>query len=169
MTDDPRVEFCRREHSRLVGALSLYCGDTYLAEEIAQEALARACRSWGRIQDYDSPGAWTHRVALNLASSHFRRRAYERRARERLAARTPAAHHDPDTAVNVAVREAVAALPPRQRAALVLRYFSDLPVAEVAKHMGCAEGTVRALTSQAVAALRGRLAVEVTEEPVDVA
>ena len=169
MTEDPRVEFCRREHARLVGTLTLYTGDAYLAEEIAQEALARACRNWERIKDYDSPGGWTHRVALNLAGSHFRRRAYERRARERLAARTPVAHHDPDTAVNVAVRDAVAALPPRQRTALVLRYFSDLSVAEVAAHMGCAEGTVRALTSQAVAALRGRLAVEITEEPVDVA
>ena len=169
MTDeDPRVEFCRREHPRLVGALSLYCGDSYLAEELAQEALARACRSWSRIRDYDSPGAWAHRVALNLANSHFRRRTYERRARERLAARTPQAHHDSDSAVAMAVREAVRQLPVRQRTALVLRYFSDLPVADVARLMGCAEGTVRALTAQAVAALRGRLAVEILEENVDV-
>jgi RNA polymerase sigma factor (sigma-70 family) len=67
----------------------------------------------------------------------------------------------------VAVRAAVAALPPRQRAAIVLRYFADLSVRVTAAVMGCAEGTVKALTSKAISALRARGLVD-DEEHVDV-
>src|SRR5688500_17429750 len=52
------AEFCRREHQRLVGALGLYCGDFDLAEELAQEALARVWRDWATVQRKDSPAAW---------------------------------------------------------------------------------------------------------------
>jgi RNA polymerase sigma factor (sigma-70 family) len=62
----------------------------------------------------------------------------------------------------LAVRAAVAALPPRQRAAVVLRYFADLSVDQTAAVLGCAPGTVKSLTSQAIASLRDRFEVEVT-------
>lgn len=167
MDEDPRIAFCRREHPRLVGALSLYTGDADLAEELAQEALARACRSWRQVEAYDAPGAWVHRVGINLANSYFRRRACERRARERAAAQ-PVAYAEPDAADAVAVRAAVASLPRRQRTALVLRYYGDLPVAEVAALMSCREGTVRALTAQAIAGLRARLDLTEITEVLDV-
>ena len=61
--------FCRREYPRLVGVLSLYCGDAGVAEELAQEALVRVYESWRRMHTMASPGAWVHRVAINLASS----------------------------------------------------------------------------------------------------
>jgi RNA polymerase sigma factor (sigma-70 family) len=163
--EDPRVAFCRREHPRLVGALSLYCGDSDVALELAQEALARACRDWGRVSQMAAPGAWTHRVAINLANRTFRRRAAERAAQHRQASGPPAPH-EPDHADAIAVRAAVVGLPRRQRTALVLRYYSDLPVAEVAELMSCSQGTVKALTHQAVAALRARSGlVEVEEVP----
>lgn len=73
------VAFCVEEHPRLVGALSLYCGDRALAEELAQDALTRACRDWRKVRNFAAPGAWTHRVAMNLANSYFRRRAAETR------------------------------------------------------------------------------------------
>lgn len=167
MDDEARIAFCRREHPRLVGALSLYTGDADLAEELAQEALATACRSWKQVERYDAPGAWVHRVAINLANSYFRRRAAERRARERAAAEPPE-YDQPDAADAVAVRAAVASLPRRQRTALVLRYYADLPVAEVAALMGCRDGTVRALTAQGIAGLRARLALEQVTEVLDV-
>ena len=62
------------------------------------------------------------------------------------------------------MRDAVAALPERQRRALVLRYFSDLPVVEVATMMGCPEGTVKTLTARAIAALRGAGLVDDRED-----
>lgn len=137
-----------------MGALTLYCADRHLAEELAQEALARACRSWSRVSVMSAPGAWVHRVAINLANRHFRRRRLVLGAARRRNAGMPEAHDDDDVATAVAVRAAVAALPVRQRTALVLRYYSDLPVAEVAVVMGCAEGTVRAWTFKAIRALR---------------
>ena len=78
------VAFCAEEFPRLAGALSLYLGDRAIAEELAQEALLKACRRWERVSQLESPGGWTWRVARNLAKSHLRRRRAERRARARL-------------------------------------------------------------------------------------
>ena len=156
MTGLPDLDaFCRREHPRLVGALTLHCGDPHVAAELAQEALARACDQWSSVRRMDAPGAWVHRVALNLASSWFRRRAAERRASGRFAGRQ-VEDPGPDRADALAVRTAVATLPARQRTALVLRYYSDLSVEQTAEAMRCAPGTVKSLTSQALAALRER-------------
>jgi RNA polymerase sigma factor (sigma-70 family) len=147
--------FCRELYPRLVGALALDTGDAGLAEEIAQEALFRAYLRWPAVSAMASPAAWVFRVALNLRSSRIRRRRLERRAAGtglRVVAAAPA-----DPADVLAVREAVARLAPRQREAIVLRYFADLPVRDAAEAMGCREGTVKALTAQAIAALRHRL------------
>jgi len=144
--------FCRREWPRLVGSLSLFTGDADLAEELAQETLARVCRDWRKVSNLDAPGAWAHRVAINLARSHYRHRAVARRHAPALAATHTT--DDADTASAIAVREAVARLPVRPRTALVLRYFADLSVAETAEAMRCPEGTVKTLTRQAILALR---------------
>jgi RNA polymerase sigma-70 factor (sigma-E family) len=154
MVMDEVHEFCRRVRPRLVGTLSLLVGDANVAEELAQETLARVWVGWARLGPLTEParGAWAYRVAVNLANSWWRRRLAERRALGRF---TDRARGDPDLADAVAVRRAVATLPRRQRTALVLRYYADLPVAEVAALMGCAPGTVKALTSQALRGLRG--------------
>jgi RNA polymerase sigma-70 factor (sigma-E family) len=148
------VHFCRTEYPRLVGTLSLYCGDRYVAEELAQEAIVRVIGGWPKVRRLDAPGAWAHRVAINLANSHLRRELAERRAKQRLSARAPHVHHDPDTPSALAVREAVARLPKRQRAVVVLRFFADLSVREVADLLDCPEGTVKSLTAKALASLR---------------
>jgi RNA polymerase sigma-70 factor (sigma-E family) len=169
--DDPTgvIGFCHRVRPRLVGTLSLLCGDGDAAEELAQETLARVWLRWSRVRELDEPlaTAWTYRVAVNLANSWLRRRIAERRARARLAARATDIPVDPDPADAVAIRRAVAALPRRQRTALVLRYYADLPVAEVAALMGCAPGTVKSLTSKALTALRQVEGMQVAEEVVD--
>jgi RNA polymerase sigma-70 factor (sigma-E family) len=144
--------FCRREWPRLVGALSLFTGDADLAEELAQETLARVCRDWRKVATLDAPGAWAHRVAINLARSHFRHRSVVRRHASALVPTNTT--DDADTASALAVRQAVARLPVRPRTALVLRYFADLSVAETAEAMRCPEGTVKTLTRQAIRALR---------------
>ena len=71
---------CEREHARLVGMLGLYCGDGAVAEDLAQEALIRLCRDWRKVRKLEAPERWLYRVAINLAHSHFRRAATERRA-----------------------------------------------------------------------------------------
>lgn len=150
------ASFCEAEYPRLVGSLSLYCGRADLAEDLAQEALERACMRWEQVEAMDHPGAWVHRVAINLTNSRFRRFAAERRAYCR---HGPSRDSYPATDVAAAqeVRQAVADLPPRTRAAVVLRYFADMSVGEAAEAMGCAEGTVRSLTHKGLATLRAHL------------
>lgn len=146
--------FCAEVRPRLVGTLALYCGDAGVAEELAQETLARVWLAWPRVRTLQSPAGWAHHVALNLARSSFRRRAAEHRAARRLEGQAVLAHWDPDGADTVAVREALARLPSRQRAAVVWRYYGGLSSLEAAQVMGCAPATVRALTSQALRRLR---------------
>jgi RNA polymerase sigma-70 factor (ECF subfamily) len=142
--------FCNAEWSRLVGALSLYTGDAVLAEELAQEAVARLCRHWTKVAKMDAPAAWLHRVARNLAHSHFRRARVAARAAERARSSTVVS----DDADAIVLRTAVAALPPRERDAIVLRYYVGCSVRETAVALGCPEGTVKTLTHRAIALLR---------------
>jgi RNA polymerase sigma-70 factor (sigma-E family) len=146
--------FCQAEYPSLVGLLGLYCGDLFLAEELAQEALARACRDWRKVRAMDRPDAWLRRVAMNLAKSRFRRRHAEHRANQRLQARTTDVHEDPDTARALSVRQAISALPHRQKAVLILHYYGDLTLAQVAEVLDCSEGTVKSLAHRAVQRLR---------------
>ncbi len=161
--DSELAEFCRLEWPRLVGSLTLYTGERDLAEDLAQEALIRACQHWAKVREAASRSAWVHRVAFNLAKSQFRRRATLRRV-QRLEI-VESSTREPDAALHLAVRSAVGALPEPQRRALVLRYFSDLPVREVATLMGCPANTVKTHTRRALEALRdaGLISNEVAE------
>jgi RNA polymerase sigma factor (sigma-70 family) len=148
---------------RLVGSLVLYCGDRQLAEDLAQEALARAIANWGRVSALTTPEGWAYRTAFNLARSSFRRNAVERRYRGRLQVAEPL----PDAADAVAVREAVRALPERQRAVVIARFFLGLDVAETARMLRIREGTVRAHTFKAIANLRAAGLADDAEEVID--
>jgi RNA polymerase sigma factor (sigma-70 family) len=152
--DDELAEFCHAEHRRLVGTLSLYCRDRYLAEELAQDVLVLVIGNWSRVRHMQSPSAWAHRVAINLANSYLRRRLAERRATRRLGSRPHPEHHGPDTPTAIAVRSAVAALPKRERAVVVLRFFADFSVREVSQLLALPEGTVKTLSARALRSLR---------------
>ena len=149
--------FCGREFPRLVGALDLYLGDLAVAQEIAQEALIKAASRWERVSGLDSPSAWTRRVALNMATSHLRRRTAERHARARLAAMAHPVAAEEEVGAYADVRQAVAALPDKQRQAVILRFFLDMTADQAATSMGCSADAVRALTSRASVHLRQRL------------
>ncbi len=141
---------------RLVGSLTLYCGDRQAAEDLAQEALVRAWMKWRKVVRMNSPEAWTYRTAFNLATSWGRRGQAERRAVGRLADRAAstvsAAAADPTDVI--AVADAVVSLASRQRTAIICRYYLGLGVDEAADAMGCRPGTVKALTSQGISRLR---------------
>lgn len=149
---DDLATFCRREYPRLVGALAYYTGDPDLAEELAQDALVQACRHWDRLVGFEAPGAWVHRVGINLANSRFRRTAAKRRAERHLG--PPGDHRDPDSAAAVALRAVIAGLPRDMRTVIVLRYFADQSVKEVARHLRVPENTVKTLTRRAIERLR---------------
>jgi RNA polymerase sigma factor (sigma-70 family) len=130
------VEWYRREHPRLQRSLVVLCGDADVAAEIADEAFARALARWSRVGSMASPGGWTYRVALNLLRRRKRREAMESRV---LAA---VADDVPQILPHLEVWQSVAALPERQRTAVVLRYVADLPEAGIAQAMGVTRGTV---------------------------
>ncbi|MEX2421664.1 MAG: sigma-70 family RNA polymerase sigma factor [Actinomycetota bacterium] len=171
VTDTQRAQerFCAEAWPRLVAAMSHYCGDVYLAEELVQEALVRACRRWSRVSVMSSPEGWTYRVAVNLANSAWRRQRAERRARQR---------HGPDREVarpvavedQLLVRAALQTLTAQQREAVVLRHVLELSVAQVAEVLDTSPGAVRGLTHRAVRQLRESLELEdpVIEEANDV-
>jgi len=142
--------------------------DPALAEDLAQETLAKVCTHWRRVRKADSPSAWAHRVAFNLAKSHGRRQGRWARVQPLLAAR-PLGAVDLDRASALAVRDALATLPTAQRQALILRYFADLSVLDTAAAMSCPENTVKTHTRRALEALRlsGLLddEIELADEP----
>jgi RNA polymerase sigma-70 factor, ECF subfamily len=147
--------FFERHYGATLRAVSLAIGDSGRAEDLTQEAFARAFRRWSSVSKLERPMAWVYVVALNAERKRWRR---DRQARER----EPRAGSVPDVAGGVlstiVVRDALDRLPPRQRAAVVLRYLGDLTVADIANVMGCAEGTVKATLHQALRNLRVDLA-----------
>ena len=147
-------DFCRDVWPRLAASLGFYCHDRALGEELAQEALARAWARWNRVSALDSPEAWVYRVALNLSHSRFRRARAERRAMSRVIVPSPDIEAMGRSTDAIAVRAAVAQLPERQRAAIVLRYFAGMSVREVAEVMKCPENTVKTHTRRGLDALR---------------
>jgi RNA polymerase sigma factor (sigma-70 family) len=160
--DEPIRAFLDGEYAQVVATVALVCGSTATAEDSVQEALARAWERLDRGDGIDRLAAWVTTVALNLARSQMRRWRSERRARDRLGplrddlSDAPAASGDAH-----AVREALRALPRRQREVTVLRYYLGLDVREIAAHLGIAEGTVKAMLFRA----RQSLAALLREPP----
>lgn len=162
---DP-AQFCDEVRDRLVGSLTLYCGDRGIGEELAQEALVRAWERWSSVSKMEHPEAWVFRTGTNLANSWLRRRGIERRANERAVTSTAASpSHGQDDLLDL--RSAVASLPPRERATVIARFYLDLSVEDTAIALGCAQGTVKATTAHAIARLKSSASfnVEVLEAP----
>ncbi len=132
--------FYLREFPAMVALACAVSGSRLAAEDLAQEALTRAYRSWSKIGEYDKPGAWLRRVTINLSLSARRRLASETRARLRLGPE-PLLSEAPE--LHDEVWEAMRKLPGKQRAAVALHYLEDLPVASVADAIGCAESTAK--------------------------
>jgi RNA polymerase sigma-70 factor, ECF subfamily len=137
----------RREHPRLVAALTLVGGNADMAKDAADEAMARAWERWDRVAAMASAGGWSYRVGINVLRRRQRRAAIERRVmgRHRVIGVPPAVEE---------VWEVVAALPARQRTAVVLRYGADLTENDVAEAMGVSRGTVAATLRDARRNLR---------------
>jgi RNA polymerase sigma-70 factor (sigma-E family) len=130
----------------------LLCGDGHRAEDIAQSTAVAIYTNWKRVRAADNTDAYVHRMLvreyLNQRRLSWARVLLTDRMPERVAP-TGASVED-----RVAVLAALSALPKRQRAAVVLRYFSDLSVQDTAAALGCSEGTVKSQTARGLATLR---------------
>ncbi len=150
-------DFCADLWGPLVGTLTLKVGDRGTAEELAQEALARAWERWPEVSAMEAPDRWVFRVALNLAGSWIRRRGAERRARQRLIQRSSVGGADGNDAESLDLRDAIRALPNREREVIILRYYGELSVRDVAELLNISEGSVKSAAFDARARLRGTL------------
>jgi RNA polymerase sigma-70 factor (sigma-E family) len=135
----------------------LLCGDWYLADDLVQEALAKAYSHWRKVQEAENPSAYVRRILINESRRSWRRN------------RTTTAHPGANPAdipvddmsdgvVNRAeLLQALQSLSARQRATVVLRYLEGLSERETAAALGCSEGTVKSQTSRALIKLKSVL------------
>nr|WP_225947066.1 SigE family RNA polymerase sigma factor [Plantactinospora soyae] len=146
-------EFYQIHFRTLTVQLCAYTGDMGHAQDLVQEAFCRAFARWQKIVRYEDPVAWVRRVAWNLATSRWRRlrtaQLFLRRQRE---------EHVPGPGPDrVALEAALALLPPKQRRAVVLHHLADMPISEIARQEGVAEGTVKSWLHRGRAALAAHL------------
>jgi len=159
--DDVAFEaFWRTHHAGVARVATAITGDLQEGEDLAQEAFARTYQRWRRVGRMDRPDAWVYRVATNLALSHRRRRATAARVTLGSPHPSPGTVEPPDDELLDALR----ALPKAQRAAVVLRFYLDWSVDDVAEAMGNQPGTVRALTHQGMDRLREALTKELHDD-----
>ncbi|MEV7006302.1 SigE family RNA polymerase sigma factor [Streptosporangium sp. NPDC051022] len=143
--------YVEQRSARLLRTAYLLCRDWGTAEDLLQTALAKAWFAWRRVGD--DPDPYVYRILANTHASWWRRRW---RGEVPTAEPPEGAAADPagELGVREALRTALAALPAKQRAVLVLRYFADLPDKEIAAILGCSEATVRSQAARALAKLR---------------
>ena len=145
------TEFVHAAWPGLYRTAYLMLGEHQLAEDLVQSALAKTYASWRKVREPAAAPAYARVVLANTATSWFRRRSWRN---ESPTLDLPEAGQDIDPSDRPAVVDALRSLPPRQRAVVVLRYYDDLTVREVAEALGISEGTVKSQTSDALARLR---------------
>lgn len=160
MTDFNR--FVADNAGNLLRSAYLITSDLHEAEDLVQETLMKVAHRWHKVGRMEHPVAYARRILVNLAIDGSPKRT---RKRDELvtneAGVTPDLWRNRDTTDVIDTRQelvqALATLPPRQRAVLVLRYFLDLPEAEVAAALDCSLGTVKSSASRGLARLEQAL------------
>jgi RNA polymerase sigma-70 factor (sigma-E family) len=156
---DPResdfVAYYASHANQLRNTAYLLCGDWHLAEDLTQNAFTKLYQAWHRIERHDVLDQYTRRVLVRAFLDERRRPWRRERATVPGSADLDAVAPDqgrPDE--RVVLRTALARLPKRRRAVLVLRFWADLSVEQVADILGCSAGTVKSQTADGLADLR---------------
>jgi RNA polymerase sigma factor (sigma-70 family) len=160
--DDDRarsvVDACAAERGSVYRTLLALSGDPDLAADLAQEAVTRGIERAAQYRGPAPVGAWLHRIALNAWRDHQRRQRIRRWiGLDRSEAGGIPEDRATDPAELVDMRRALARLPPRQRAALVLRYYHDYDYAAIGEALGVTAGSAGAVLSRALDRLRAEL------------
>ncbi len=155
-------DFVVARSGSLLRTAYLLTQDYHLAEDLLQTALAKAWRSWGRVEAY--PEAYVRKILVNTYATWWRRRWNA----EDPTADLPEDGHEHDVRdTGYDVQLALARLPKRQRAVVVLRFFEDLSVAETARVLECSTGTVKSQTSKALTRLRVDPSIDADNDDLD--
>jgi RNA polymerase sigma-70 factor (sigma-E family) len=163
--EDGFAEFATGNARRLRHIARLLTGDEHRAEDLLQVALARTYRRWDRVRQYDDPLAYVRRVLVNAHIDWWHRRWRHEVPTERLPDAPVAGDLAGDQADRDQLTRALAALAPRERAVIVLRYYADLSEADIARTLGVAAGTVKSTAARALAKLR--VSPELTDSPAE--
>jgi RNA polymerase sigma-70 factor (ECF subfamily) len=153
---DPE-QLYRQEASRLLAMLVVFLGDRTEAEDVLQEAFLRVQRSWDRIESPSTAGPYLRTTAFNLARTGLRRRLRPQRA-----PRQQDLTASPEDGLMLredqrSVMSALAQLPERQRACVVLRYHGEAGISEIAVTLGVSENSVKTHLRRALASLEALL------------
>jgi RNA polymerase sigma-70 factor (sigma-E family) len=154
------VEFAEVMSPRLRRTAFLLCGEWHTAEDLAQTALVKVFVSWRRIRRQDAVHAYATRILVNTYLAHKRLK----RTGELLTGWFP--EHPvqaPAPETRMLLLDALATLPPRGRAVVVLRYWADLSVEQVADMLGCSTGNVKSHSARALDKLRALLGEEMAD------
>ncbi|MEV0645440.1 SigE family RNA polymerase sigma factor [Phytomonospora sp. NPDC050363] len=147
-------DFVAHRSDSLLHVAYLLTGDVHLAQDLLQTALMTCARRWHRIRDREQPTAYVRKAMYRHQINWWRRRGRRPESVTDRPPETPGDDHAARTADRAGVVTALRRLPPRQRAVVVLRYYEDLPEAEVARLLGVSLGTVRSQASKGLAKLR---------------
>lgn len=157
MADTEYTEYVTAALPWLRRTAYLLCGDVHSADDVVQVAITRLYTSWRKARAADDLDAYVRAILVRTFLNERRRPWSRVHLFERVDELQAVAN--PDFETREEVRVALTRVPPGQRAALVLRFLFDLPVAEVARALGCSEGTVKSQTSAGLTALRTQLGV----------
>jgi RNA polymerase sigma-70 factor (sigma-E family) len=152
-------EFVAARSGALLRTAYLLAGDWATAEDLLQTALTKTYLAWKRLGEIEAVEPYARRVLVNTATSWWRRRWHGEKPTEVLPERAAPDQLDEQLERDVLWRH-VKALPARQRAVLVLRFYEDMSEAQTAALLNISAGTVKSQTSRALATLRNRLAAE---------
>lgn len=153
-TDEEFAELVHACWASLYRTAYLMLGDAAEAEDLVQTALAKTYASWRRVRSVEAAPGYARTTLVNTAASWFRKKGWRN---ERPTEVLPEVAHETDLSDRPTVMDALSTLPPRQRAVVVLRYYEDLSIAQVAHALGITEGTVKSQTSEALTKLRALL------------
>jgi RNA polymerase sigma factor (sigma-70 family) len=142
-------ELYRAEGERLIRVGLLMTGSVETAQDVVQDSFVGVWRRWDQLHD---PAGYLYRSVVNGCRSHHRRAAREQRLKGLVSAVWPASATAPVESNDLG--DALASLPYRQRAALVLRFYDDMSEADAAVVLGCRPGTVGSLVHRALAQLK---------------
>lgn len=160
MTDRERrgfSEFVAARSTALQRAAYLMVGDVSLAQDLVQESLIKTYVAWPRLRDPANAEAYTRRVITTTALTWFRRRSWSSERAFTSVPERPNPPYDDPVATGAALWSVLEKLPPRQRIALVLRFYDDLTESQTAEAMGITVGTVKSQVAAALTTLRARL------------